>query len=161
MKILLLEDDENWVEQISAELNKCFKSCEITRIRTEWSFRKFIKRPDLPKWDIAILDIMIRWADYSEIMDHDAMADIPLEVEAEFDGKVKWRQGVRCKRLLLDELLSRGSPRIPVIFFTVLGASELKEDIQQMNGDTPLVIKSGAGSFGHFSELISAIRKHK
>ena len=114
MNILLLEDDDHWADEIKRQLEKRFAACRITRVATEWAFRKLLSFRPLPSYDVAIFDIMVRWANYAEIMEQDAMSDVPSEVEAEFDGKQRWRAGVRCKRLYLDLLAT---------FFSVSGGA--------------------------------------
>lgn len=157
MKILLLEDDNNWADEIQAEIKKSFSASTLTRIATEWSFRRQLKALGATGFDVAILDVMVRWAGVEEILDQNAMSDVPADVARELDGESKWRAGVRCCRLLTDAALAAGTRPPALIFFSVLLQSDLGEDIKALDSAVPLVVKGDETDARRYAPLIEAI----
>lgn len=159
MNILLLEDDDNWAKRIEARLKDAFPGATITLCGTEWSFRKLLENRPLPVLDAAIFDIMVRWADYHQIMEHKAMEDVPSEVEGEFEGREKWRAGVRCRKLLAGTYRTCGLQDIPCVYFTVLDQDDLKNDLGEEDTLTPVIHKFGDGREAGLSGLVDALKQ--
>lgn len=144
MKILLLEDDDEWAKKIETDFKKRIRGVSFKRIGSEWAFRAFLNDPTRLDFDIAIFDIMVRWASYDEVMNHSAMDPelIPPEVFEELNGRKRWRAGIRCRNLLNEASLARETVCPRSLFFTVLLPADLKDDLAELNGDTPQFVKS-------------------
>lgn len=142
MKLLLLEDDKSWAKKIEDALRKSVKNLSIVHIDSEYAFRKYMQKEPNLNFDAAIFDIMFRWASYTEVMDENAMDNVPCDVEKEIQGLVRWRAGIRCRNLMRDHLSMQKAHMPPHFFFSVLNSEDLKADLPNMNGDTPLFIKS-------------------
>ncbi len=115
MRILLIEDDFSQAEPILKALEKGFPGAEIRHLTTESEFRSRLHEivQNLPA--LAIIDVMVRWADPGP-----DMPEAPPEVQRES----YFRAGVRCARLLEQQ-----SPKkIPIVFYTILERNNSEPD---------------------------------
>jgi hypothetical protein len=157
MKFLLLEDDNIWAEEVIADLRKAFPGAEITRIATECAFRRKLDSLAITQFDVAVFDIMVRWASVTEILDHNAMEQVPSEVQRELNGEVKWRAGVRCCQLLADKLREKRMPLPASVFFSVLSEADLANDGTKPSDSEVYVSKAAEGTTAGASVLVTAI----
>lgn len=117
LHILLVEDNAFQADLICDGLCDGFRGARVTHLSTESEFRTFLPNlvEDLP--DIAIVDIMLRWADPEPSM---------LEPPEDVESNGYHRAGLRCQSLLQN---NSATSRIPVILFTVLEAIDLEGDL--------------------------------
>jgi CheY-like chemotaxis protein len=109
--ILLLEDDHIQADNITDTIKKRF-DVEVTRIATEKAFIEFIDRLGEECPDLAILDVMVRWADPEPDMQLP-----PPHVKNEGSH----RAGLRCLRLLKES-----GRDVPSIIYTILEKQDLE-----------------------------------
>lgn len=120
MKILLVEDDYIQSELICEALEQAFPSDAIELIRTEHEFRSRLAEIEAGPPDIIILDIMLRWTLPSR-----DMPELPQDVRDEG----LYRAGFRCRNLLAERARTRD---IPVILYTVMEASDISDDLEDI-----------------------------
>jgi hypothetical protein len=142
MKILLLEDDQSWADRIQAEIKKCIPNATFIHFNSEWSFRSYLESNGTIDFDAAIFDIMVRWASYDEIMEKHALDSVPKEVMDEIDGNKRWRTGIRCRKILAHHAEKHGVHCPKGLFFSVLMPADVVQDLPDMNGSSPLFVKS-------------------
>jgi len=115
MKILIVEDDHLQADWIKLSLGHALPGAEIQRISTELGFRSSLEGIANEPPDVIIMDIMLRWTDPSA-----DTAEPPDEVRKEGF----FAAGLRCERLLAA---NQRTSRIPVILYTVLEESDLRQ----------------------------------
>jgi len=128
--ILVVEDDHLQDEPLSEHLREEFPGGRVLSIRTELEFRNRLEdfRADRP--DVAIMDVMLRWA-----LPSPDMQPPPQQVAEEGF----YRAGLRCAELLAADPRLR---TVPVIFYTILERSDLEQDGTRLPSDSVYVRKS-------------------
>src|SRR5438132_1486521 len=102
MRLLLLENDHLQAEQIEKDIKDRFGlDVTVERITTEYDFRQWLDAVDRSHPDLAILDVMVPWADPSPKIP-------PRPQEVVEQGH--YRAGLRCANLLAQK-----APQIPGI----------------------------------------------
>jgi CheY-like chemotaxis protein len=120
MKLLIVEDDHLQAEWISEKLSEAISDAEITCIRTESDFRRRFEEIANCAPEVVLMDVMLRWADVS--------LDIPEPPEDVIKEKF-YRAGLRCQRLLAEH---ERTALIPIIFYTVLERTDLRNDLANL-----------------------------
>src|SRR5687767_696280 len=119
MRILLLENDYLQAEQIEEDIKAHFgHDVTVERIATEYDFRQWLDAVDRSNPDIAILDVMVPWADPAP-----KIPEPPQEVVE----KGHYRAGLRCANLLAQK-----APQIPSILYTVLEKTDLARELASL-----------------------------
>ena len=132
--ILIIEDDQIQAEDLKARIEKMGSPADV--ISTEAEFRKKLRRGDLKKYALAIVDMMLRWTDPDPDME-------PPEPDVIEEGS--YTAGLRCCR----SLASKG---VPSVVFTALSPNT----IPLKPGDHfEIIHKSGDG----FARLMDRIRR--
>jgi hypothetical protein len=109
MKLLLIEDIYPQGEWLEEQLKETFR-CQILWIETESEFRSDLKKIEALSPDVAVIDVMLKWADAEP-----GMSLPPV-------GWERYEAGLRCQALLAENEGTRG---IPVIFYTILSREDL------------------------------------
>jgi CheY-like chemotaxis protein len=122
MKILIVEDDHLQADWIHQSLANKFPRAEIERISTELEFRSRVDNGNLAENppDVIIMDVMLRWTDPGP-----DLKPPPSDVREEGF----FNAGLRCERLLAQE---ERTSHIPVILYTVLERTDLKQDPEKL-----------------------------
>ena len=111
LKILLVEDDYIQRSNVREAIENAIDA-DVETKSTEWEFqRDFEKIADAPP-QVAVLDVMLRWADPD--------ANMPLPPEEV--TKNPEQAGLRCANRLLDDERTRG---VKVILYSVLAEEDL------------------------------------
>jgi DNA-binding NarL/FixJ family response regulator len=128
--ILVVEDDHLQDEPLSEHLRDEFPGGRVVNIRTELEFQDRLQdfREDTP--DIAIMDVMLRWA-----LPTPDMRPPPQQVAEEGF----YRAGLRCAELFAAD---SGLCAVPVIFYTILERSDLEQDGVRLQPNSLYVRKS-------------------
>lgn len=129
MRIVLLENDHHQAEQIERDIRASFPQTDVAieRIATECAFRQRLEEIAQKPPDVVILDVMVRWADSQP-----NIPEVPLEVATEGH----YRAGLRCARLL-----SKRSPGIPIILYSVLEKTDLQQDLASLTPNVTYIPK--------------------
>lgn len=112
MNILLVEDIELQEQWLRDELSRAFR-CEPIWIQTESEFRSRLDEIEARPPDVAVIDVMLKWADPSP--------DSP-PAPPEWD---RHKAGLHCQELLSSREKTRN---MPVILYTVLDATDLRSE---------------------------------
>ena len=137
LKILLLEDDHIQRDQLVKALEKEFETDILVKSR-ESEFRNDFEQIASAPPDIAILDVMVRWAKPSS-----QMPARPAEVPNDPQGA-----GLRCGDML------RSDPRtasVKIIYYSVLSKDDYVPGPPQ--GSAIYLVKEP-----NFQELIDAVK---
>ena len=128
--ILVVEDDHLQDEPLSEHLRDEFPGGRVVNIRTELEFQDRLQdfREDAP--DIAVMDVMLRWA----LPTPDMRPPPPQVAEEGF-----YRAGLRCAELFAAD---SGLCAVPVIFYTILERSDLEQDGVRLQPNSLYVRKS-------------------
>jgi DNA-binding NarL/FixJ family response regulator len=128
--ILVVEDDHLQDEPLSEHLRDEFPGGRVVNIRTELEFQDRLQdfREDAP--DIAVMDVMLRWA----LPTPDMRPPPPQVAEEGF-----YRAGLRCAELFAED---SGLCAVPVIFYTILERSDLEQDGVRLQPNSLYVRKS-------------------
>ena len=116
MNVLLVEDDPLQAEAILDQLKESFPASRTLHVTTEREFRERLTEVADFAPNVAIIDVMLRWADPGP----DVEQSVPEEVRRE----KHYRAGLRCQRLLSEKL---GPKSPPVIIYTVLERTDLNK----------------------------------
>ena len=128
MRFLLIEDDHLQAAGIRSNLKEAFPSAEFDTISTESEFRSRFDEIKKTHYDVAIVDVMLRWANPAPQM--------PEQPEDVRKGGF-FRAGLRCRERL------EGETKIPVVIYTVLNSSHLPEgtDFVEKSGDLSSLVE--------------------
>tara|TARA_A100000171_G_C2127425_1_gene144445 strand:+ start:1052 stop:1495 length:444 start_codon:yes stop_codon:yes gene_type:complete len=99
MRILIIEDDFTWFDLLRTDLEGRYKGVEIERIATESELASRIVGIDLQGYDIALIDLIIRFDSPPAIGIE--QADRRPSNYAEIGGR--FMAGVRCAQRLREE----------------------------------------------------------
>ena len=151
MYVLIVEDDYiQWGalrEALEKALRRKIPELRVERIATEERFRAALADIVRNPPDVIIMDVMLRWADAGE-----RLPEAPEEVRREGYR----RAGVRCRRLIADNPATRD---IPVILYTVLEESDLREDTGVESESVYLPKNSSIGPLLTKIQLVTVGRK--
>lgn len=127
MKIILVEDDYLQSQLIISEIHKHLSpnKIDIHLFETESDFRKQLVSIETILPDIILLDIMLRWTDPSANVE-----EFPNDVKEEGF----YTAGFRCQKIISNNKILQN---IPIILYTVLDKTDLKEKLE----DTPKTVK--------------------
>src|SRR5262249_54361166 len=115
-RIVLVEDNPDWLELATSELQKEWPACEVDSVTTESQFMERFKSWERDPPDVFIMDIMIPWADPAR-----DMPKPPNEVQEHGFA----RAGLRChSRLTANERLQK----VPVVFWTIVELTDLRRE---------------------------------
>jgi CheY-like chemotaxis protein len=123
LRVLLVEDDTDQVEDITLALDKAFGNVVVEIITTESAFRESIDRSLEKCPDVIVIDVMVQGSAEDE-------PELPVT------EPVFHKAGFRCETLLR----SRGN-RTPVILYSVLDRSRLEESLAGVSPQTTYVMK--------------------
>ncbi len=140
MNILLLEDIEDYAKIIIESLEYKLPGVKIVHVVTEFEFRE--RLPELLRYsfDVGIFDVMVNWCRIKA--DGELENDNPPpEVRAELEQNVKWRSGVRCRRLFTEALAQAGRRDVPCLYYTILEEGDMAE--VRYDDLTPIIAKTG------------------
>lgn len=152
MKILLLEDLDNYAEVIIESLKKSkLRNVHIVRIATEFEFHGRLQELVNDSFDVGVFDVMVCWCKINEEGDPEA-PNPPEEVLAEINQKAKWRSGLRCRRVFSEALEKAGKPAVPCIYYTILDRADLEDSLAH---DPSLIIAKQ----GNIQPLVDGILK--
>ena len=123
MYILIVEDDplqaELMIDAIKAD--SVLTEARIDRISTESQFQqRFVEITKNPP-SLITIDIMLRWADASPLVD-------PQSVPDEVKENGVYEAGLRCEQLLANHPTTR---LVPVILYTIVSKEDLGEELPQ------------------------------
>ena len=116
LRVLLLEDDHLQRKDVQQALEKGLGAAVETKT-TESEFRRDFEEIASNPPDVAVLDVMVRWANPSR--------DMPAAPQEVTDNPEK--AGIRCARELRDDARTKA---VKVILYSVLGNEDM--------GDEPL-----------------------
>jgi len=120
-RILLLEDDHLQALGIRKGLEEALQPThgplEFTTISTESQFRAMFDEIARTSFDLAIIDVMVRWADPAP-----NMPEPPEEVRE----TGSFRAGLRCKKMLEEDPRTQ---TVPMLIYTLLESSRLPPDV--------------------------------
>ena len=119
MKILLLEDDCLQAESIRRELERAFGMSCVEELATESQFRARLNTIARDPPDVAVLDVMVRWADPSPE---------PPEPPEDVRREKFYRAGLRCARLLAAQV-----PDVPIVLYSILHPDDLKSELPDLS----------------------------
>ena len=114
LRVLLLEDDHMQREDIRQALVKAL-GAQVEAKTTEWEFQHDFDAIVANPPDVAVLDVMVRWASPSR-----NMPDAPDEVT-----KNPEKAGLRCARRLRQ---APSTKAVKIILYSVLPKEEIGED---------------------------------
>ncbi len=114
LRVLLVEDDHFQRENVRQAIENAIKA-EVETKSTEWEFQRDFEAIAANPPHVAVLDIMLRWANPA--------ADMPIPPP---DVTSSSEAGLRCASRLLNDLRTR---EVKVLLYSVLA----KEDL----GDRP------------------------
>jgi len=139
-KVLLVEDDHLQAEGIRSKLREEFPDLQINTISTEAAFRAALDEIAAAGYSVAIVDVMLRWADAAP-----NMPDPPEDVRAGgfFHGGIRFKDILRSRR---------ETEKLPIIFYSVLDSGKLAPE---ETGDAEFVPKASG-----FTGLIEAVKRH-
>jgi CheY-like chemotaxis protein len=120
MNILIVEDDPIQFEFIQEGFLQDKKHFEfkIERIATECEFRSSFEQIAHDRFDVIIMDIMLRWTDPSRNM---TMPSEKIEKEGFY------RAGFRCIEMLKQDSRTK---LIPILVYSVLDSEDLESELQ-------------------------------
>ena len=87
--VLIIEDDKIQADELKRRLEQA--GFKVRHISTELQFQKFVKEPGVATYDIAVVDMMLRWTDPSPEM------EMPSD---EILAEGFYVAGLRCSRTL-------------------------------------------------------------
>ncbi len=137
LRVLLLEDDYLQRGAISNALEAKLKA-EVQAKSTESEFRRDFDQIAANPPQVAVLDVMVRWANPTRDVESE-----PIEIP-----KTPEIAGLRCAELLRDDPRTQ---RVKVILYSVLGPEDIGE---QFPGGVTSVVKQT-----DFSGLLEAVAK--
>ena len=124
--ILIVEDTPTQAQLLESQLTIRYPGVHVWRISSESEFReKFGAIAEAPP-DSIIMDIIIKWAQPVPSL---SVPSEPLN---------RRRAGIRCQRMLADDLRTQN---IPVILCTVLTPEELEDDMRELPRNRKFVAK--------------------
>jgi hypothetical protein len=136
---VIVENESDVAEEIERQL-KLGGIQTVYRFRTEFAFRKAVADMAGKPVAIALFDVMLNWSTPEDFADP-AAEDPPPEVRAELSNRSKKRGGLRSIRLFQSELERAGKTSVPTILYTMLEASDLAIEIEDLN--VRLITKAG------------------
>jgi DNA-binding NarL/FixJ family response regulator len=143
MHILLVEDDHMQSDFIRQSLLRTFSDVRIEVIDTEHRLRSSIDQIAANPPDVVIMDVILRWTDPAPEM---PLPPVDVKVEGHY------RAGFRCQKLLAEH---PGTKRIPVIFYTILEAGDMKTRIDEWSSSNVHYLAKNSD----LSQLIELIRQ--
>lgn len=130
MKIILLEDDPNFVtvftEVVNSDLAKR-GNVDLVLYKTEHAFMEALPNLSVDPEDAFVLDIMVRWTDPQR-----EMPEPPANVKHEGYQ----RAGLRCQKAIRNRGLEN-----KIILLTVLESGDLIEEIREFDINTKYLNK--------------------
>ena len=117
MKILLVDDNYLQGEWLAEELKRAFWTKPLW-LQTESEFRGRLGEIEAMSPDVAVIDVMLKWADPSP--------NAPLRPA---DATDKHSAGLRCQALLG---MREATKKIPVILYTVLSDADLRTKLPNL-----------------------------
>jgi len=114
LKVLLVEDDHIQRENARQAIESAIDA-EVETKNTEWEFQRDFEAIAKNPPDVAVLDIMLRWANPA--------ADMPI-APGEVTAKPE-QAGLRCARRLLDDERTHA---VKVILYSALAKDDLSAD---------------------------------
>ena len=149
MRILIVEDDYLQAEVLSGALEQVLArevpALSIDRIATEERFRAAMPALARDQPDVILMDVIVRWADANG-----PIPEPPEEVRREGPR----RAGIRCQKLVAANPATRD---IPVILYTVLEISDLRLELESLEGN--FVCLSKNNQVGPLVEEIRRLRR--
>ena len=136
MKILIVEDDYLFAEDMRQDIlsNPKFAGSQVDMVCTEQEFREKFADIIRAKYDLVILDVMIRWVEPSP-------EQKPPEDDVLEEGY--FRAGIRCLQKLRG---NDATKEIPVVIHSNLDDKKILEEMNRrgLNGVSKIVAKSGS-----------------
>src|SRR5690242_14095860 len=134
-RIILLEDDHRQVDSSREKIVSVFPQLSVEIVNSEYEFRQQLESIATQPPDVIVIDVMLRWTDPAP-----QMPLRPPDVQREGF----YTAGLRCAKLLQHDPRTR---RIPLIFYTLVPADEVKEKVltdDELRKTDPIIInKSG------------------
>lgn len=119
LKVLIVEDDRRQYDMLVQELNAYFHGLgSYDLIETEHDFLHNMDQIVSDPPDLVLVDVMLPWTRPTK-----KMPEPPEEVKRERF----FRAGVRCVKRLRER---QETQNIPIILYTILGRSDLSQDIE-------------------------------
>jgi CheY-like chemotaxis protein len=119
MRILLIEDDDEQARFSAEVLKERLPATTVEVIPTESAFRAALPRLVGEPPDIAIIDVMLRWADPSPNVP-------PRPPDVTRQGL--YRAGLRVQKMLEQNETTR---HVPVILYTALDPTSLQRELSE------------------------------
>jgi hypothetical protein len=110
-KVLIIEDDSIQARRLEELIQRYYPGVAVDKISTELEFHRRLPEMTNSEYNVALVDMMLRWTDPSREMEKP-----PSEIveEGYFVG------GLRCRRKLLEK-------NIPSIIFTIHNAESFSQ----------------------------------